>query len=252
MTSSRGSSQPRAWTWVSCIAGGFFYCWATGEDPMQSTIVQSHSCVQPFATSQTATRHACLSLITSWSLPKFMSITSVIPSSHLILWCPLLLLPSIFASIRDFFPKSWLFTSGDQNTGASASASVLPMSIQGWFPWRLTGLISLLSKGLSVVFFRTTVWRHQTLPCLHTFCMWLYWLTTCMRPLGTIGLTIWTFLSWVMSLLFNTLSRFVITFLPRSNHLLISWLQSPSMQSTGRGKHFLGFIQRTDDYNCYY
>ena len=155
-----------------------FYCWATGEDPMQSTVVQSHSCVQPFVTSQTATRHACLSLIISWSLPKFMSIAPVIPSSHLILWCPFLLLPSISASIRDFFPKSWLFTSADQNTGASASASVLPMSIQGWFPWRLTGLISLLSKGLSVVFSRTTVWRHQTLPSLQTFCMWLYWLTT--------------------------------------------------------------------------
>ena len=59
------------------------------------------------------------------------------------------------------FPVSWLFTSDDQNTGASASASVFPMSIQGWFPLRLTGLISLLSKGLSRVFSSTTVWRHQ-------------------------------------------------------------------------------------------
>ena len=59
------------------------------------------------------------------------------------------------------FPISWLFTSDDQNTGASASATVLPMSIHGWFPLRLTALISLLSKGLSGVFSTTTVTRHQ-------------------------------------------------------------------------------------------
>ena len=98
-----------------------------------------------------------MSLTISWSLPKFMSIASEMPYIHFILWHPLLLLPSIFTSIRD----SWLFVSDDQNTGASASASVLPMSIQGWFPLRLTGLISLLSKGLSEVFSSTTVWRHQ-------------------------------------------------------------------------------------------
>ena len=59
------------------------------------------------------------------------------------------------------FPVSQLFTSGDQNTGASASASVLPVNIQGWSPGRLSGLISLLSKGFSGVFSSTTVWRHQ-------------------------------------------------------------------------------------------
>ena len=67
------------------------------------------------------------------------------------------------------FPMSRLFTSGDQNTGASASASILPKSIQGWFPLRLTGLIFLLSKGLSRVFFSTTVQKRQffsTLPSL--------------------------------------------------------------------------------------
>ena len=58
------------------------------------------------------------------------------------------------------FPMSQMFISGDQNTGASATALVLPMSMQGWFPLRLTGLISLLSKGLSVSS-STTVWRHQ-------------------------------------------------------------------------------------------
>ena len=94
------------------------------------------------------------------SLPKFMSFVLVIPSSHLILWHPLLLLPSIFPASRTF-PVSQLFTSGDQNIEASASASVLPMSIQCWFPLRLTCLISLLSKRLSEVFSSTTVQRHR-------------------------------------------------------------------------------------------
>ena len=101
---------------------------------------------------------ASLSLTISQSLPKFMSIALVMPSNHLILWCPLLLLPSMFPSIRDC-PVSWLFSSDDQHTGASALTSVLP--IQGWFPFRLTGLISLPSKGLLGFFSSTTVWRHQ-------------------------------------------------------------------------------------------
>ena len=67
--------------------------------------------------------------------------------------------PSVPAS--GTFPMSHLFALDDQNTGASASASVLPVNIQGWSPLRLTGLISLLYKGLSGVFFSTTVWRHQ-------------------------------------------------------------------------------------------
>ena len=130
------------------------------------------------------------------------------------------------------FLMSWLFTSGDQNTGASASASVLPVSIQGWFPLRLTDLISLLSKELSGVFSSTTVRRHQFFGALPSFFMVQVsqlWVATG----KTIALTIWTFfffftiwtsVSKVMSLLFNTLSRFVIAFLPRSNCLLISWI----------------------------
>ena len=96
-------------------------------------------------------------LTLSQSLPRFMFIASVRSSSHLILWHPLLLLPSIFPSIRDFSNESSV--SDDQNTVASASASVLPMNIQGWFPLRLIG--SILSKGLSGVFYSTTVQRHQ-------------------------------------------------------------------------------------------
>ena len=84
----------------------------------------------------------------------------VMPSNHLILCCPLVLLLSIFPSIRAF-PMSWLFISGGQSIGASASTSVLPMNIQGWFPLGLTGLISLLSRGLSTVLSSTTIWKHQ-------------------------------------------------------------------------------------------
>ena len=88
-------------------------------------------------------------------LPKFMSIASVLPYSHLILWCPLLLLPSMFPSIRVFSSELAVCIRWP------ASASVLPRSIRGWFPLPLTGLISLLSMGLSGVFSNTTIWKHQ-------------------------------------------------------------------------------------------
>ena len=103
----------------------------------------------------------------------------------------------------------------------SATASALPVSIQGWFHLRLTGLIFLPSNWLSGVFSSTTVWRCSAFFSVHLS-----------QPYVTTGktivLTISTSVSRVMSLLFNTLTRFVIVFLPRSNHLLISWLQSPS------------------------
>ena len=91
---------------------------------------------------------ASLSITNSQSLLKLMSIESVMPSNHLILCYPLFLLPSIFPSIRVFFPVCWLFASGGQSIGASALASVIPMNIQGWFPLGLIGLISLQCKGL--------------------------------------------------------------------------------------------------------
>ena len=101
-----------------------------------------------------------LSFTISWSLLKLMSIESMKPSNHLILCCPLLLLPSSFPTSGSF-PMMWIFASGGQSIGASVSASVLPMNIQGWFLLGLTVLISLLSKGLSRVFSSTTVWKHQ-------------------------------------------------------------------------------------------
>ena len=91
---------------------------------------------------------------------KLMSIESVMTSNQLIFCHPLLLQPSIFPSIRVFF-QCQFFASGGQSIGASASASVLPMNIQDWFPLELTGLVSSQSKGLSRVFFNTSVESHQ-------------------------------------------------------------------------------------------
>ena len=110
---------------------------------------------------------------------------------------------------------------------ASASASVLTMSIQDWFPLGLTGWISLQSKGLSRVFSNTTVQKHQFFRCSAFFMVQL--LHPYMTPGETIALTRWTFVSKVMSLLFNMQSRLVIAFIPGSKCLLISWLQPLSV-----------------------
>ena len=120
------------------------------------------------------------------------------------------------------FQMSQLFTSGGQSIEVSVSASVLPMNIQDWFPLGWTGWISLQSKGLSRFFSNATVQKHQFFSAQLSL-----WSTS---PYMTTGkskaLTRWTFVGKVMSLLFNMLPRLVITFLPRSKHLLISWLQS--------------------------
>ena len=102
---------------------------------------------------------ASLSITISWSLPKLMSIQSVMPSNHLILCHPLLLLPSVLPSIKIF--SNEFFISGGQCIGASALASVLSMNIQDLFLLGLTGFISLQSKGLSRVFSNTIVQSHQ-------------------------------------------------------------------------------------------
>ena len=122
--------------------------------------VQSLSRVQLFVTPWTAARQASLSITNSRSPPKPMSIVSMMPSNHLILCHPLLLQPSNFPSIRSF-PMSQLFASGGQRIGVSASASVLPMNVQDWFPLELTSLISLLSNGLSRVFSSMTICAYQ-------------------------------------------------------------------------------------------
>ena len=113
------------------------------------------------------------------------------------------------------FPVSQLFTSGGQRIGTSASTSVLPMSIQGWFPLGLAGWISLQTKGLSRVFFRTT--KASVLQCSAFFIVQFSHLYVTTRK--TIALTIRTFVGKVMSLLFNMLSRLTRAFLPRTKHL---------------------------------
>ena len=155
-----------------------------------------------------------------------MSIDSVMPSNHPVLCCPLLVLPFIFPSIR-VFSISQLFTSSGQSIRASASSTVLPVNIQDLFPLRLTGLISLLSKGLS----RASLLQHHNskVSILWHSAVFTVQLSHQYTTTGkTIALTTQAFFGKVMSLRFNTLSRFVIAFLPRSKHLLISELQSLS------------------------
>ena len=135
------------------------------------------------------------------------------PSSHLILCHPFSCLQSFLPS--GSFQMSQLFTSGDQSTGVSASTSVLPMNIQDWFPVQGT-LKSLLQHHSS---------KASILQCS------VFLIVQLSHPYMTTGKTIafsrWTFVGKVMSLFFNMLSRLVITFLPRSKHLFISWLKSP-------------------------
>ena len=121
---------------------------------------QLFSLVQLFVTPWTTARKAFLSITNLRSLPKLISIESVMPPNHLILCHPLLLLPSIFHSIRVSSNESF-FTSGGQSIGVSASSSVLPVNTQDWYPLGRTGWISLQSKGLSRVFSNTTVQKHQ-------------------------------------------------------------------------------------------
>ena len=149
-----------------------------------------------------------------WYHPAISS--SVAPFSS----CPL----SLPAS--GFFPVSQLFAWGGQSIGVSASASVLPMNTQDWSSLGWTGWISLQSKGLSGVFSNTTVQKASILWCSAFFTV--QFSHPYMTTGKTIALTRRTFVGKVMSLLFNMLSRLVITFLPRNKRLLVSWLQSPS------------------------
>ena len=121
---------------------------------------------------------------------------------------------------------SQFFPSGAQSIGASSSVSVLPMNIQGWLPLVLTNLIFLLPKGPSRVFSNITVQKHQFFGTQLSLWSNSHIYTWLLKK--TIASTIQTFVSKVISLLFNMLSGFVIAFLPRSKRLLISCLQSPS------------------------
>ena len=172
-------------------------------------------------TPWTAARQASLSIINSWSLLKLMSIELVMPSNHLILCCPLLLLPSIFPSIRIFsnesvlpirWPKYWSF-----------SFSTSPSNeYSGLISFRMDRLDLLAVQGT----LKSLLQHHSSKASIlqHSAFFIVQLSHPYMTPGKTIALTRWTFVGKVMSLLFNMLSRLIIAFLPRSRCLLIFWL----------------------------
>ena len=186
---------------------------------------QSLSCVRLFVTPWTAAHQASLSITNSRSPPKPMSIVSVMPSNHLILCHPLLLLSSVFPSIRVFSNESalrirWLkYWSFSFNISSSNEHP-------GLISFRMDWLDLLVVQGTLKSLLQHHSSKASILQCSAFFIVQLS------RPYMTAGKTIaltrWTFVNKVMSLLFNMLSRLVITFFPKSKRLLISWLQSPS------------------------
>ena len=185
----------------------------------------SRSVVSDSATPWTAARQASLSITSSWSLLKLMSIDSVMPSNYLILCPPLLFLPSIFPSIRVFsnesalrirWPKYWTFSF---NISPSNEHLGLISSRMDWYD-----LLAVQGTLKSLLQHHSS--KASILLCSAFFIVQLSY--PYMTTGKTIALTRRTFVDKVMSLLFNMLSRLVITFLPRSKCLLISWLQLPS------------------------
>ena len=179
-------------------------------------VVQLLSRAQLFTTPWTAARQASLSLTTSWSLYKFMSIASVMSSSHLILWCPLLVLPSVFPSIRDFSNESSVHIRGSKSWNFSISPSS-----------EYSGSISLKIDWFGLLAFRS-LFQHHSSEALIVWCPASFKVQLSQLDMTTgktIALTVCIFVGRIMSLLFTTPSRFVIAFLPGSNCLLISWLQ---------------------------
>ena len=175
--------------------------------------------VWPFATLWIAACQASLSITNSQSLLKFMSIQFMMPSNHLVLCCPLLLLPTIFPSIKVFsnesrlcirWPKYWSFSfnNGPYNENP------------GLISFRMDWLNLLVVQGT----LKSLLQHHSSKASIFWHSAFL--LVRLFHPYMTTGKT--TFISKVMSLVFNMLSRLVIAFLARSKHLLISWLQSPS------------------------
>ena len=174
-------------------------------------------------TPQTAAHQAPLSFTICRSLFKLMSIESVMPSSHLTFWPPLLLLPSIFPSIRVFsiksalrirWPKYWSFS-----MSPSTQYRWLIFFTIDWFD--LLAVQRTLKSLLQNHSPKASILRHSA-----------FFIVQLSHPYMTIRKTIasnrWTFVGKVMSLLFNTLSRLVLAFLPRSKRVLSSWLQPPS------------------------
>ena len=207
-----GGWGPLPWSWISI------------ED-LISQSVQSLSHVRLFVTPWTAACQAFLSITNSWSLFKLVFIELVMPSNHLILCHPLLLLPSIFPSIRVFsnewalhirWPKYWSF-----------SFSISPYNAySGLISFRMDWLDLLAVQGT----LKSLLQHHSSkASVLQLSAFFIVQLSHPYMTTGkTIALTRWPFVGKVMSLLFNMLSRLVITFPSRSKHLFISWLQTPS------------------------
>ena len=125
-----------------------------------SSVQFSHSVVWFFATPWTTARQGPCPSPTPRTYSNSCSLHQEMPSNHIILCHPLLLCLQSFPALGSF-QMIQFFASGGQSIGVSASASVLPMNIQDWFPLGWTGWISLQSKGLSRVFSNTTVQKHQ-------------------------------------------------------------------------------------------
>ena len=199
-------------------------CYSKPSNNLQFSSVQSLSRVQLFVTPQITAHQASLSITNSRSLLKPISIESVMPSIHLIP-CRPLLLPSIPPSIRVFsnesvlwirWPKYWSFSFN------ISPSNEHPQLIS----FRMNWLDLLAVQGTLNSPFQHHSSKASILWCSAFFTVQLSHPYTTTGK--TIALTRWTFVGKVMSLLFNMLSRLVITFLPRSKRLLISWLQSPS------------------------
>ena len=195
---------------------------------LQFSSVQSFSHVWLFATPRTATRQSSLSITNSGILLKFMSIQLVMPSNHLILCHPLLLPPSTFPSIRVFSNESVLCIRWQKDW--SFSFSISPSS-------ECSGLIFFGIDWFDLLAIQGTVkslLQHQSSKASilrHSAFFMVQFSHPKMTTRTTVGLTIHILVSKVLSLLFNMLSRLAIAFLPRSKHLLISWLHNSSMKT---------------------
>ena len=209
-----------SWTWVTVY---FLRLGTFSATQFSSEQLLSH--VLLFATPWSAACQASLSITNTWILHKLMSIKLVMPFNHLILCCPLLFPPSIFPSIRVFsnesvlcikWPKYWSF-----------SFSISPSNeYSGLISFRMDWLDLLAVQGTLKSFLQ---YHRSKASILQLSVFFIVQFSHPYITTGeTIALTRRTFVGKVISLLFNMLSRLVITFLPRSKRLLISWLQSPS------------------------
>ena len=197
----------RLWMW--CLMLWYTYLFLEFFLLIVSSVQFSHSVMSDSLWLQGLqhTRLPC-PITNSRSLLKLMSIESVMPSNHHILCCPLSCLQFFPAS--GSFLTSQFFSSGGQSIGVSASASVLPVNVQDWFPLGWTGWISLQSKGLS----RVLQHHSSKASILRRSAFFIVQLSHPYLTTGkTIALTLQTFIGKVMSLLFNMLSRLVIAFL---------------------------------------